>query len=973
MESQSRMSTLAVLVRATVLTAAATFLLDRLRSSRAADTSALSPSGAITLFAGHLTLAALAILAGALGALAGRWMGKLVPRPRWLADVAAVASVWIAIAAWPLLRAGVELASGAWISEQSWSILVRFAPLACWIALAPLVAVLAFQRSTSKRRRTLVTAGLALAAIGLEIVDHRFQPGQYPELHMIAHAGALVCIAVLATWAAPYFGRSRWVPAIGAALCIVAPAIWLTMSSTTRAELLLRSSATEHWIRHATPRRKQEVLRGLLTELDSTEGRYVPADELDAGGGGIDAREMNVVLVVVDTMRADTLPPARDAADPPWAQPNDTPFIDEWLAGTYQFTRAYAAATNTGRSTPTLMRSIQSFDDPYDGVPIGVRMQAQGYATVAVVLDFFISGKQKPAAALLEGFDDVQIFERAQTGDAVPVALQQIERVRDRPFLAWVHIYALHEPGFDGRLLSAEDCSRIECYRRSLQWLDGQMRDLIDGLERLDIAKNTVVVLAADHGEGLGDHGKWLHGALIYDEVLHVPMAFSIPGQRGGRIDSLVGNIDLVPTIMDLLGAGSEPTDRGRSLVPLMLGRPDVAPRAYYAETARSTFSAVVRGYDKLIFDIDSDVFHRFDLVADPREQVDIFDPSTALDRDLMQELASFKPEIFADELENEEVRALLAQRMDEIDPARPGAALPFLVRLVAARPTPELVDRAVSLAEQSTDRGLRLLVLRYLWRQAQTRLEQMLAAWIADLDKSGDELAVIAALAAQGQPVFAARAVARRMKRFADRGTVAAWEPYLRLVKDWDRRTRDFAPVLTSMLERSHKRSRGGPDARLLSLVLESVGGLSREGRGDQAIVDALAVEVRSFMSHPDTRVRAAALHAVAALHDTTSVESVRARLLDAEEDVRVRRAAVDAIADLRGAAATEDLIAVGDEPRLTNSVVVKLRTVGSSDALPFLQRMSEEHHNPYTRKDATKAIARIEGRTGDVEVDEE
>lgn len=942
-----------VAARTTLLAGVITFIGDRSRGDRGND---LSASGALTLLAGHVTLAALVVLAGVLGF----GLARVVSRSRRRANVVVAASVWIGLATWPLLRAGTELASGAWISEQSWASLVRFAPLVTWIAAAPIVAAIACATPSTRRRRIIVAVAVALAAIALETFDRRFQPGQYPELHMLAHAMAVVCVVLLARAIALATPSRHVLTIVAVAICCAAPARWLTMPSTTRAELLLRSSVAEHWIRHATPHRQQQVLKSQLAELDASEGRYRPADEQGGARGLIDARDMNVVLVVVDTMRADTLAPMRGRGQP-FAKSNDTPFLDEWLAHSYLFTRAYAAATNTGRSTPTLMRSIQSFDDPYDGVPLGPRMQALGYTACATVLDFFFAGKQKQAEALLEGFEDVVVFERGQTGVAVPEALAQLDRVRDRPFLAWVHLYPLHEPGFDGRLLGNGDGSRTVRYRKSLRWLDGQLRALIEGIDALGLADDTIVVLASDHGEGLGDHGAWLHGSVIYDEVLHVPMAFAIPGQPGGRIDTLVGNIDLVPTLMDLLGAGAVPTDRGRSLVPLMVGEPERVEHSYYAETSRGTFAAVVRGHDKLVYDVESDVFHHYDLARDPDERVDIFDPGGSLDRELVRELAVYKPELFAAELADEEVRGLLAQRIGEIDPHEPGAALPFLVRLVAAEPTPALVDDVVALAEQSDDRGLRLLVLRYMWPHAKKRLEDLLAQWIADLGDGEDGLAFVDALAGQGQAAFGQKEVARQLAQLAERAAPSAWDPWLRLVKSWKRRVREHAPPLTRMLERSHR----GGDPRRIALVLDVAAGLvvpARTPVADAPLLDALALEVRSYATHPDARVRAAVVRAIATLRDAGSRQLVRERLLDGAEDVRVRRAAVDTLAVLAGDDATTDLVAVGLDRRFTNTVVIKLRTMGSAAALPFLRTIAEQHHNPYTRKDAAKAIERIE-----------
>ncbi len=106
-------------------------------------------------------------------------------------------------------------------------------------------------------------------------------------------------------------------------------------------------------------------------------------------------------------------------------------------------------------------------------------------------------------------------------------------------------------------------------YREAVHWLDRDFEVLAEGLAARGNLDRTVFVVLADHGESLDDHNELLHGDAYYDNVVHVPMLVKVPGLPGRPISALVSQVDLMPTILDLVGAVAPADADGVSMVPL--------------------------------------------------------------------------------------------------------------------------------------------------------------------------------------------------------------------------------------------------------------------------------------------------------------------------------------------------------------------------------------------------------------------
>ena len=152
-------------------------------------------------------------------------------------------------------------------------------------------------------------------------------------------------------------------------------------------------------------------------------------------------------------------------------------------------------------------------------------------------------------------------------------------RTSDRLFL-FVHLYEPHKP-----YAPPARFAQYAPYDGEIAYADELVGRLLDRLRRRKLFDRATIVLLADHGEGLGDHGEQEHGMFLYDETMHVPLIVKLPGQhRGRRVAAPVQHIDVAPTLLALAGIAA-PTDlHGRNLTPLLDGSGTIPDAGIYAE-----------------------------------------------------------------------------------------------------------------------------------------------------------------------------------------------------------------------------------------------------------------------------------------------------------------------------------------------------------------------------------------------------
>jgi hypothetical protein len=171
--------------------------------------------------------------------------------------------------------------------------------------------------------------------------------------------------------------------------------------------------------------------------------------------------------------------------------------------------------------------------------------------------------------------------------------LQEAEKwmgeVKDDRFFAWLHFYDVHTPYEPPEpFLSRYRGYPGARYDGEIAYLDSLMGELFDWLEKADLEDDTLVVFIGDHGESLGQHEENTHGFFIYDATMHVPFLMKAPYRHfraGGRIPAQVRNVDLMPTILDLVAIEPPSTIQGTSLAPLLEGESEDLGLIAYSES----------------------------------------------------------------------------------------------------------------------------------------------------------------------------------------------------------------------------------------------------------------------------------------------------------------------------------------------------------------------------------------------------
>jgi arylsulfatase A-like enzyme len=164
----------------------------------------------------------------------------------------------------------------------------------------------------------------------------------------------------------------------------------------------------------------------------------------------------------------------------------------------------------------------------------------------------------------------------------------------------------------------------VALYDQGISYVDYWIGRLVEELDRRGLLENTVVFLAADHGDELHDHGGFDHGATFYEEMMHIPFILRVPHVGTGRVvDEQVGLIDVMPTLLDLLGIDDAPDVQGRSIRPLLSGG-SLPERTLFGEAAMIPGLVASRTNRWKYIRPSGAPPELYDLAADPHEKVNL-------------------------------------------------------------------------------------------------------------------------------------------------------------------------------------------------------------------------------------------------------------------------------------------------------------------------------------------------------------
>jgi arylsulfatase A-like enzyme len=305
-------------------------------------------------------------------------------------------------------------------------------------------------------------------------------------------------------------------------------------------------------------------------------------------------RGLNVLLMTLDTTRADRLAAygdARAAATPGLDRLAQEGVLFEDATSPVPLTLPAHATMFTGQLPPK--HGIRENFGRLDGAALTLAtvLRARGYRTAAFVGSHVLARSH----GLNRGFelydDDIpwpQALEerpRRRADIVIDRALGWIAATTpSSPFFAWLHFYDAHAPYEAMSPFDRAEPGRP--YEAAIASIDAQVGRLRAFLDRSGLTERTLIVVIGDHGEGLGEHGERTHGLFVYQSVLRVPFIIRAPiaAMQGRRVRTPVSSADVLPTVLDLVGAESVGSIDGRSLVSAILHPSQDAAVDIYAE-----------------------------------------------------------------------------------------------------------------------------------------------------------------------------------------------------------------------------------------------------------------------------------------------------------------------------------------------------------------------------------------------------
>lgn len=426
---------------------------------------------------------------------------------------------------------------------------------------------------------------------------------------------------------------------------------------------------------------------------------------LFAGGCASRRDHVNLILITIDTLRADHLGCYGYFRD-------TSPAIDKLAAESILFERCIVPMATTLPSHTSLLTATYPIEH---GVLANVKRggykftpspRLQSYAEIARKAGYttaaFVSAaplnEETGIAAGFDHYDQPEKLERiaAETNEQV---FAWLKNRKAGPFFLWIHYYDPHFPyappepynalyeeddALDRYMTERRFARKIELpsgstlpisrmvnnYDGEIRYLDDQLDLLFAELKREKLWDRSALVFTSDHGEGVGQHGRTGH-SFTWTEQLHAPLLIRLPGEQGRRIPQVMSLVDLLPTLLALLPTLPQgdfaAQASGRSVVnddfvplPVLsqdceIQRHDHQPANYTLTTATWKLVHEPEGVDRL-YDLSEDPFELTDAAAD---HPDIL-------ADLMHQLFSILAE---QQLKGEEYRAETGDTLQQFDP----------------------------------------------------------------------------------------------------------------------------------------------------------------------------------------------------------------------------------------------------------------------------------------------------------------
>jgi arylsulfatase A-like enzyme/predicted Zn-dependent protease len=306
---------------------------------------------------------------------------------------------------------------------------------------------------------------------------------------------------------------------------------------------------------------------------------------------GLSPADLNLIVITLDTTRADRIGCYGSKSV-------ETPVLDALASRGVLFEAAVSPTPLTLPAHCSLftgelpsvhgVRDNGGFRLGADRVTLAEVLRDHGWKTGGFVSAYVLDHRWGIAQGFDRYFDDFDLSKQKSVSmgdiqrrgdETIARSVEWIGKQAGGKFFAWVHLYDPHAPYDPPEPYASRYSDRP--YDGEIAWTDQLVGRLLDGVEKLGLTDRTIIAVLADHGESLGEHGEHGHGFFIYEQVTRVPFLLVSPysGLRGRRVSDVVRNIDVAPTLLDLLGRPGVLQAQGRSLLPLLGGKGPGAER----------------------------------------------------------------------------------------------------------------------------------------------------------------------------------------------------------------------------------------------------------------------------------------------------------------------------------------------------------------------------------------------------------
>jgi arylsulfatase A-like enzyme len=417
-------------------------------------------------------------------------------------------------------------------------------------------------------------------------------------------------------------------------------------------------------------------------------------------------KQWNLIIVLVDTLRQDHL-------GYHGYQIPTSPQVDGLAAKSTVFANHYSPSSRTGPSVASIFTGLHPrshgvinplthFDAKgvlsQDQLTLAEILKENGYRCYGFVANPNIVNR----FGFGQGFDHYQFLQPNSASDLNRVAEEQLTK-KKQPFFLYLHYMEPHSPYkapaayrrlfpsgsyhgpingshqqldqiLAGKLIpDSDDKKHLELlYDQEIRYFDEMLGELLQTVRDQNLNDNTIILFMSDHGEEFWDHGSVLHGYTLYEEQLRVPMFIYDPRRDAAmRIEAITRHIDLLPTILEILGVEVKTAAQGRSLVPWMNGiESSSAVGPVYAQVSLRAVKTVKlesfmkEGWKIIINYLPAKSLELYHLAHDPREADNLAAGDDNMRNRLLREIMEFRkslPETKAGkvDLTDEEIKRL--------------------------------------------------------------------------------------------------------------------------------------------------------------------------------------------------------------------------------------------------------------------------------------------------------------------------